>query len=150
MRIREFHCELWLPKPPEEVFPFFSDAHNLQAITPEFLHFEVLTPAPITMAPGVKLDYRLTVRGLPLRWQSEITVWEPPHRFVDEQRKGPYRLWRHEHRFESRDGGTLATDHVQYAVWLDWLVHPLLVQRDVQRIFAFRQQKLREHFGVVR
>jgi ligand-binding SRPBCC domain-containing protein len=82
-----------------------------------------------------------------MRWQSEITVWEPPHRFVDEQRKGPYRLWRHEHRFEPRDGGTLATDHVQYAVWLDWLVHPLLVRRDVERIFAFRQEKLREKFG---
>ena len=147
MRIREFQCELWLPKPPEEVFPFFSDALNLQAITPSWLHFEVLTPPPIVMTPGLKLDYRLKVRGLPLRWQSEITAWEPPRRFVDEQRVGPYRLWRHEHTFEPRDGGTLCRDHVQYAVWFDWLVHALFVRRDVERIFAYRQEKLRERFG---
>ena len=115
MRIFELKTSLWLPKPLDDVFPFFADARNLEALTPPWLHFEVLTPAPISMAPGTTIDYRLRLRGLPIRWQSEITAWEPPHRFVDEQRRGPYRLWVHEHRFREQDGQTLAEDHIRYA-----------------------------------
>lgn len=147
MKIREFHCELWLPKPPEEVFPFFASALNLQELTPPWLDFRVLTPPPITMRAGLDLDYGLRLRGMPLRWGSRITVWEPPHRFVDEQRHGPYRFWQHEHLFTPRDGGTLAADYVRYAVWFDALVHRWLVRPDLERIFAYRQQKLRERFG---
>jgi ligand-binding SRPBCC domain-containing protein len=147
MTVHEFHSELWLPRPRAEVFPFFADARNLEAITPDWLHFEVLAPGPFEMRTGLRIDYRLRIHGLPLRWQSEITVWEPPHRFVDEQRRGPYRLWRHEHRFAERDGGTLCTDHVRYAVPGGGLVHRLFVRRDVERIFEFRRRKLAERFG---
>jgi ligand-binding SRPBCC domain-containing protein len=98
-----------LAAPLSEVFPFFADAYNLERITPSFLSFKVLTPAPIEMRPGTLIDYRLRVRGAPLRWRSEITAWEPPYRFVDEQRRGPYRAWIHEHRFEERDGRTIAS-----------------------------------------
>jgi ligand-binding SRPBCC domain-containing protein len=96
------------------------------------------------MKAGTLIDYRLRIRGLPVRWQTEITAWQPPHRFVDEQKRGPYRLWVHEHRFESKAGGTLCTDHVRYAVPGGEWVHRLFVRRDVERIFAFRAVRLGE------
>lgn len=138
---------LWLPRPVEQVFPYFADAHNLQELTPEFLHFRVLTPPPIPMGVGTRIDYRLRLHGIPIRWQSEITAWEPPHRFVDEQRRGPYRAWVHEHRFTTKDGGTWVEDEVGYDVIGGALVHALLVRKDVARIFAYREAKLRKRFG---
>ena len=136
--------ELWLPRPREEVFQFFADARNLEAITPSFLNFTVLTPAPIVMKAGALIDYNLRVRGFPLRWRTLISAWEPPFRFVDEQLRGPYRQWIHEHRFEERNGGALALDVVRYSVLGGALVDWLLVRRDVERIFEFRQRKMRE------
>jgi ligand-binding SRPBCC domain-containing protein len=146
MRVREFRSELWLPLPPAELFPFFADAANLQALTPPWLHFEILTPLPIVMAEGTLIDYRLRVHGIPLRWRMRINVWQPPHRLVDEQLRGPYRQWIHEHTFEARDGGTLARDHVRYAVPLDFLVHRWLVRPDIERIFQFRAEALQKRF----
>ena len=142
-----FQTELWLPVPREKVFPFFADAFNLEAITPPWLNFNVLTPRPIPMREGTLIDYRLRVRGLPLRWRTRISAWQPPHRFVDEQLRGPYRQWIHTHTFEVRDGGTLCRDIVQYAVLFDYIMHPLFVRRDVEKIFAFRQAALRARFG---
>jgi ligand-binding SRPBCC domain-containing protein len=146
MRIHEFTQELWLPRPVDEVFPFFADAANLEILTPPWLKFSIVTQQPIEMRAGTLIDYRLRVRGIPVRWQSEITVWEPPRRFVDEARRGPYRLWRHEHTFEPKGEGTLCRDHVSYAVPFDFLVHRFLVRPDVEKIFAFRERKLREIF----
>lgn len=140
-------CDLWLPRPPKEVFPFFADAGNLDAITPPWLRFEILTPLPVAMRVGAQIDYRLRLWGIPLRWRSEITAWEPPHRFVDEQRRGPYRAWIHEHTFAGRDGGTLVADRVRYAVPGGPLVDRLFVRRDVARIFRFRQARLLDLFG---
>lgn len=147
MIVREFKTGLWLPLPPEELFPFFADAGNLDAITPPWLNFRIVTPTPIAMRAGTLIDYKLSVRGLPLRWRTLIKEWQPPHRFVDEQLRGPYRQWIHTHTFESRDGGTLARDVVQYAVPFDFIAHPLLVRRDIERIFAFRQEALSARFG---
>ena len=147
MNIHELRSELWLPRPLDEVFPFFADAANLELITPPFLKFHIEGPMPVEMKEGSLINYRLKVRGIPMRWQSEITVWEPGRRFVDEQRKGPYRMWCHEHSFEERDGGTVARDHVRYAVPLDFIVHPLFVAPDVKRIFAYRKEKMEELFG---
>ncbi|MEO7318623.1 MAG: SRPBCC family protein [Chthoniobacteraceae bacterium] len=147
MRIHELRYELWLPRPLDEVFAFFADAANLKALTPLWMHFHILTPRPIEMRTGTLIDYRLRVRGLPLRWRSEITAWEPPHRFVDEQRRGPYRLWHHEHTFEPRDGGTLCRDAVRYAVPFDFLAPRFLVRPDIESIFDFRQRKLGELFS---
>jgi ligand-binding SRPBCC domain-containing protein len=139
-------ARLWLPHPPEQVFPFFADAFNLQTITPPWLNFEVLTPPPIQMRAGLKIDYRLRLHGLPLRWQSDITAWEPPARFVDEQRRGPYRTWIHEHTFIDHNGGTLAADRVRYTVFGGRLINALFVRRDVAAIFHFRQLKLAQLF----
>ena len=147
MRIRVFNSELWLPRPRQEVFEFFADAANLDTITPPWLRFHTETPAPIEMNAGTIIDHRLRVRGIPVRWRSRITVWDPPRRFVDEQVRGPYRLWRHEHEFEERDGGTLVRDRVHYAVLFDFMVHELLVRRDVEKIFAYRTESLRKRFS---
>lgn len=147
MRVREFQCELWLPLPPEELFPFFADAGNLDAITPKWLNFRIVTPRPIEMREGALIDYKLRVRGMPLRWRTLIREWNPPHSFVDEQIRGPYRQWIHRHTFEPQNGGTLARDIVHYAVPFDFIAHPLFVRRDIERIFAYRQQALRKRFG---
>jgi ligand-binding SRPBCC domain-containing protein len=139
------HAECIVPRPIHEVFAFFSNHENLEELTPSWMRFEVLTP-PCTMHQGQLIDYRLRIRGVPLPWQSEITVWEPPSFFVDEQRRGPYRFWRHEHRFEPCDAGTRVLDDVRYAVPGGPLIHVLLVRRDLERIFRFRQQKLLQIF----
>jgi len=108
------------------------------------LQFRVLTPPPIGMHAGTVIDYRLKLRGIPSHWQSEITVWKAPFRFVGVQRRGPYRLWSHEHTFISADGGTLAHDYVEYEVLGGALVTKLLVKPDLNNIFAYRKVKLRE------
>jgi hypothetical protein len=147
MSIHQFESELWLPRPREEVFAFFSNPSNLDAITPPWLQFRTITPAPIEMRAGALIDYKLRLRGFTMRWRTKIKVWEPPMRFVDEQIRGPYRTWIHEHTFENRDGGTLVCDRVRYAVPFDLFVHGWLVRPDIERIFRYRTEKLREYFG---
>ena len=146
MREFSFQSQIWLPKRREEIFPFFADAANLEKLTPPLLRFEILTPQPIRMEAGTLIDYRLRVHGVPLKWRTRISVWEPPFRFVDEQLSGPYRQWIHEHRFEEENGGTLCVDTVRYAVWGGALVNALVVERDVAKIFAYRNTRLREIF----
>jgi len=141
--------EVWLPRPRSEVFPFFAEARNLEALTPPWLRFEVRTPAPIEMRAGTLIDYRIRVHGLPIRWRTEIREWRPPHGFVDVQLRGPYRLWEHTHTFEERDGGTLCRDVVRYLPLGGALVNWLFVRRDVERIFAFRERRMRELFPAV-
>jgi ligand-binding SRPBCC domain-containing protein len=143
----EIADEVIIPRPLVEVFPFFSDARNLERLTPGWLKFEVLTPDPIEMAPGTLIDYRLRLRGFPIRWRTEITAWEPPHRFVDEQLRGPYRAWIHEHTFEAQGDQTIARDHVRYDHFGGRLINKLFVARDVEKIFAYRQQKMLEIFA---
>lgn len=135
-----------VPCPRDEVFAFFADATNLDYLTPPRLRFEVLTPRPIAMHSGTRIDYRLRLHGVPMRWQSEITVWEPPERFVDEQTRGPYRRWVHEHRFRETEGETEVSDRVEYACPGGPLVHWLFVARDLRRIFAYRASRLAERF----
>ncbi|REK05536.1 MAG: CDP-paratose 2-epimerase [Planctomycetota bacterium] len=136
----------FLPCDREQIFEFFADAFQLETLTPSFLRFKVLTEPPIDLAAGTLIDYRLRIRGLPIHWQSCISVWEPPQRFVDEQIRGPYRRWHHEHSFESCDGGTLCRDVVDYEVYGGALVHWLIVRGDLLKIFHFRHRKLRELF----
>jgi ligand-binding SRPBCC domain-containing protein len=137
----------WVPRAPEAVFAYFADAFNLEDITPPWLRFRVLTPPPIKMGSGMEIDYRLRLRGLPLHWRSRISDWKPPFQFVDDQIVGPYRLWRHVHTFEVRDGGTCILDHVAYASAGGRLTNALFLRRDLRAIFTFRQQRLTELFG---
>lgn len=120
---------------------------NLQQITPPWLRFRVLTQPPIVMAEGALIDYRLSLHGLPIRWRTEITAWQPPARFVDRQLSGPYREWHHEHTFEEHDGGTLMRDEVRYRVPGGTIVDRLLVRPDLERIFDYRQERMLELFG---
>src|SRR5207244_42295 len=99
----------WISRPVAEIFGFFSDPQRLKDLTPAWLHFRILTPPPIAMQVGAIIEYQIRLYGLPVRWQTEITVWEPPRRFVDLQRRGPYRHWVHEHVFEEVDNGTRVT-----------------------------------------
>ena len=141
-----FKTQQTLEQPLTEVFEFFSDAHNLAVITPPWLKFEVLTPAPIEMVVGTRIDYQLKLRGIPVRWQSEITEWDPPHAFADEQRRGPYRIWRHKHTFDETEDGIVVGDSVEYAVWGGVLVDKFFVRPDIEKIFAYRTEQLAEIF----
>ena len=140
----------WLPREPGEVFPFFADAGNLQRITPPMLRFQIVTPQPIDMHAGTVIDYKLRVRGLPMRWRTLISTWDPPHRFVDEALRSPYRQWVHTHTFtpQMRNGvaGTRCDDEVVYAVPGGAIVNRLVVRRDVERIFDYRAKVLAEIF----
>lgn len=138
--------EQWLPRARDEVFAFFADAHRLQDLTPPFLNFQVLTPSPIEMDVGTRIDYRLRLHGIPIRWQSEISEWDPPFSFADRQLKGPYRLWHHRHLFEEQNSGTLVRDLVDYSVPGGRLIHWLLVRKDLIRIFTYRHQQLNRFF----
>lgn len=128
--------------PPERVWPFFADAANLEAITPAFLNFRILGELPEAMVAGSRLAYRIRLFGLPIRWDTEITEVVPGERFVDVQRRGPYRLWEHLHTFEPDGrGGTRMTDHVDYALHGGLAAEPvrrLWVARTLERIFDHR------------
>ena len=149
--MRTLETSTWIPRPIDEVFAFFADASNLQRITPAFLDFRILTPAPIAMGEGALIDYRIRLRGVGITWRTRISAWEPPHRFVDEQLKGPYRVWIHEHTFEPlvRDAtlGTLCSDLVRYDAPGGALVHRLLVRPDLERIFRYRQATMLKIMG---
>jgi len=137
-------------RPLPEVFNFFSRAENLEALTPPWLNFKILKAEPQPVQQGTLIHYSLRVHGIPLRWTSEIVEWEPPYRFVDLQLRGPYKLWRHEHRFEARDGGTLISDTINLSLPLGFLgqiAYKIKVHSDVQEIFAFRKGKIRSIFG---
>lgn len=139
-----------IPMPRSEVFAFFSAAANLDALTPPFLHFRILTPMPIAMRTGAQLDYQLSLFGVPLRWRTRITDWTPDERFVDEQERGPYALWRHTHTFEARGNTTLMRDVVEYSVPfgpIGAVAHVLFVKRTLARIFDFRRDAIVRELG---
>lgn len=145
VRLHRLEREQFLPRPPDEAFEFFSDAHNLEAITPPSLRFRIVTPGPIEMREGTLIEYRLRLRGLPLRWLTRIDAWEPGRRFVDRQLHGPYRVWHHTHSFEPAGGGTMMRDVVRYALPLGavgGLVNLLAVRRELDHIFDFRREAI--------
>jgi ligand-binding SRPBCC domain-containing protein len=126
-------------------FGFFADAANLEAITPPWLEFAMLTPLPIRMEPGALIDYRLRLHGVPIRWRTRIDVWEPGVRFVDRQVRGPFALWEHTHTFHDHESGTLIRDRVDYRLPLGALgriARRLLVARDLERIFDYRRDAI--------
>lgn len=145
--LRQTQC---FSDPLEDVFAFFADPANLGRITPPWLDFSIRSAQPINMTSGAVIDYAIRVRGIPMKWRSEITAWDPPYRFVDEQRVGPYRYWIHQHTFEMSDDCTIVCDHVRYAVPGGELVHRLFVERDLDRIFSHRKRVLARIFTEVR
>ena len=147
MKTFTLDSSIWLPRAIDEVFAFFADAHNLEKLTPPWMHFRTVTPDPIVLAVGTRFEHRLRVKGVPVRWESEITAWNPPRRFVDEQRRGPYRFWIHEHSFAERDGGTDVSDHVEYGVPGGAAINSLLVAPDLRKVFGYRRKMLLARFG---
>lgn len=135
--------------PRSDVFEFFSKAENLQLMTPPFLSFGILTPLPIEMKRGQFIEYRIGLGGVPMNWLTEISEWQPPDRFVDEQLRGPYRYWHHTHEFREAEGGTLMLDTVEYELPLGplgSLAHALMVRSVLRRIFDFRRQAVQTAF----
>jgi ligand-binding SRPBCC domain-containing protein len=150
LKIYELRRQVFIPAPIEEVFSFFSAAENLNAITPPWLDFKILTPLPIRMEKNTFIDYSLKLMGLRFTWETEITAWQPPERFVDRQIRGPYRVWEHTHLFAEKDGGTQMTDMIRYAVpgfVLSPLIHFLLVRPRLDKIFSFREESILKYFG---
>ena len=139
-------AEMFVDHPLETVFEFFADARQLERITPPMLNSKILTPMPVEMKAGLLLDYQISIHKIPIKWRTEIAVWEPPFRFVDRQLKGPYKLWHHEHTFEEIEGRTLVKDRVLYKPIGGALVHKLFVRRDLEKIFQSRQEKIAEIF----
>jgi ligand-binding SRPBCC domain-containing protein len=144
-RVEQLHRETIVPATREQTFAFFADAAKLEWLTPTWLAFRVLSPLPVTMRTGVEIDYHIRVYGLSIPWRSVIDVWEPGVCFIDRQTTGPYRWWRHEHRFDPVTGGTRVIDRVEYVPRLRWMT-TALVRRDLERIFDYRQVMLRRHF----
>jgi uncharacterized protein len=135
--------------PLDEVFAFFSTAENLAAITPPDLAFTIASPRPIRIERGARIDYRIALAGLPLRWRTSIEEWQPCVRFVDAQLRGPYRAWWHEHRFTADGARTIMDDVVHYALPLGQLgrVAQPFVRATLRRIFAFRSHAIRARFA---
>jgi ligand-binding SRPBCC domain-containing protein len=150
--VHTFTREQFLEHPLEEVFAFHADAANLERITPPWLGFRILTPMPLEMRAGARIDYRIRLRGLPVTWRTEIVAWDPPRTFTDVQRRGPYRRWEHTHTFIAVPGGTLISDVVHYELPAGTLGERLLrwfVAREISRIFEYRGAALTEVFGAV-
>jgi ligand-binding SRPBCC domain-containing protein len=138
-----------VPVPLAETFEFFARPENLARITPPWLSFRMVSD-DAAMRPGLRIEYRVRPLGFPQKWISEITAYDPPHRFVDEQREGPYARWHHEHRFRAVDGGTEVTDVVTYALpfgWLGRIAHAVLVRRQLEAIFRYRERALDRLMG---
>jgi ligand-binding SRPBCC domain-containing protein len=139
-----------IPRPLPETFAFFANAQNLEALTPAFLRFRIETPLPVEMRVGARIDYQLALWGVPLRWRTSISVWEPNRCFVDEQERGPYRYWRHLHEFAAEGHGTRMRDEVTYALpfgLIGEVAHALLVKRQLATIFDFREQAILGSLG---
>ena len=136
-----------LMRPREQLFPFFADAANLGRITPPEMHFEIITPPPIVMRAGTLIDYSIKTWGIPMRWRTEITGWNPPVEFVDTQLLGPYAEWVHRHRFIEFTGNTtLMEDVVRFRLPLGRLgaVAGPMVRRQLRRVFAYRGAVVRQ------
>ena len=141
-----------VPQPLNDVFAFFAAAENLEAITPEFLHFQITTPRPIAMHAGTLIDYRLRLFGVPFNWTTRIELFEPNVRFVDTQLRGPYRLWYHLHEFYAVGGGTLIVDRVDYEMPLGplgRLARWLSVRETLDTIFDYRRERIVELLGAM-
>lgn len=142
---RHIQSRIEIDRPIDEVFDFFADAGNLQAITPPELRFKILTPLPIEMRQGALIQYQLSLYGIPFKWLTEISVWKPGVEFVDQQLSGPYAVWIHRHQFRAIDAHrTLIEDDVEYKLPLEplGLVALPIVKRKLERIFSYREEQV--------
>lgn len=142
------HARQFVAHPLDEVFAFFSEAQNLGEITPPWLRFQIISD-DFDMRTGLLLDYKISMRGIPMKWRTEITEWAPPFRFADRQLRGPYSLWLHTHLFRAEGDWTWVEDHVEYASIGGALANSLFLKPQLRQIFGYRQQVIGERFGNV-
>jgi ligand-binding SRPBCC domain-containing protein len=150
VKIHVLEREQWIPASLEEIVAFFADAANLDALTPPWLRFRILSPLPIEMRQGARIEYQLRLAGVPIRWRTRITKWDPPYAFVDVQERGPYAQWEHSHQFRPCADGVWMADVVRYALPfgpLGELAHALGVRATLAAIFDYRFAQIRERFG---
>lgn len=150
MKTYNIKFEQFIDLPIEDVFNFFSRPENLSLITPPRLKFDILTPSPIQMKEGQLIDYSLTIMYfMKLHWRTLITNYNHPHKFIDQQIKGPYSLWHHTHIFQEKNGGTLIQDEVTYAIpfgLIGRLIHAIYIKYDLRSIFKYRHKILNKIF----
>ncbi len=150
MKVRTLKKSQLVKKPLDEVFDFFSSPENLARITPPEMGFNIITPGPIEMKPGALIDYTVRVSGIPVRWTTLITEFDPPHKFVDVQLKGPYQFWHHTHTFKQIGEETLIDDEIKYMLpfgFLGDIVHALSVRGQLEKIFNYRYKIIAKHFA---
>ena len=144
---RLFEQQQWTPKPLNEVFDFFSDVKNLELLTPPLLKFKVLDKSTENIQEGSKINYKLKIHGVPTKWTSLITDWQPMNEFSDVQLKGPYAKWYHRHLFKSFAGGVLLEDKVVYRLPFSQIGGNLLhwfILKDIKAIFSYRRKRIQE------
>jgi ligand-binding SRPBCC domain-containing protein len=141
----------FLPITLKEAWDFFATPKNLNEVTPDELTFEITSELPEKMYEGLIITYRIRpMLNIPLNWCTEITHIRENEFFVDEQRKGPYNIWHHEHHFKPVEGGILMTDIVHYDIGksiLGWIAGKLFVDRQVEEIFKYRYKTLETYFA---
>ena len=150
MKIFTLRRKMFVQQPLHEVFEFFSRPENLELITPPGLGFRILTPSPILMKEGTLIDYTVKLMGMRVPWQSLISEYQPPNKFVDEQLKGPYAFWRHTHSFAEMGEATLIADEIEYGMPLGLLgraIRKVTVHRQLEAIFAYRERVIEQMFG---
>jgi ligand-binding SRPBCC domain-containing protein len=150
MKVHTLKREQTIARPLKEVFAFFEKPENLAKITPPSLGFKILTPEPIEMKAGTLIDYTVSVFGIPQRWTTIITEYNPPHRFVDTQIKGPYDFWHHTHSFSETEAGILIVDEVRYTLPfgpLGELAHIFAIEGQLNQIFNYRAKVIEKIFS---
>ena len=138
---------LWIPRPIKEVFTFFADVSQLQRVTPSWMHFRVEGYVPSSLTEGTIVNFRLKLRGIPFRWTSIISLWDPPHGFVDEQLYGPFKLWKHQHKFSLENGGTRVEDVVTYRTPIGGIIEKFVIRPDLNKIFDYRERRITQLLG---
>lgn len=139
---------VWVPRLVSEVFPFFAAAENLGVITPPELGFRIDSELPIEMRAGALIEYTIRLHGLPMKWRTLISKWNPPYSFEDTQLTGPYAKWVHTHKFVEEWGGTKIEDRIVYALpfgIVGRIAHPV-VRAQLKRIFTYRESVLLKRF----
>lgn len=152
MKIHTLECEMLAPVSMQDAFRVFEDPYNLARITPPWLAFRIISEGRVAMRKGAEIEYTIRWFGVPIRWKTRITAYEPPFHFVDQQIEGPYTLWRHRHAFRPTETGTIISDHVDYVLpfgILGQLMHQLVVRKQLREIFDFRQRALAELFAEI-
>ena len=152
MGVYQFHREQKLPATVKEVWEFISSPGNLKEITPDYMGFDIVTPQnPRDMHPGMIIIYKVSpLLNKKMKWVTEITQMKEKEYFVDEQRKGPYKMWHHEHKITPIENGVLMTDLVTYQPPMGLignLANRFVIRKKLDEIFSYRKKVLEEIFG---